>query len=424
MVKRARGTRDFLDLKLMHFAIDAIKKHLKKYNFKEILTPLIEETALFKRSLGNDTDVVSKEMFIVSSSSEQEQDKEDSLCLRPEATASIVRAFVENGIQIVPWKVFLSGQMYRYERPQKGRYREFFQTSIEIIGAHSIRYDVQLLSLLDTLFRDIFLLESYALHINFIGCAQDRIAFKSGLETFLQKYNDTLCATCLVRKEKNILRVFDCKNTDCQKIYSDAPRLTDVLCNPCAQEWTTIQNGLEELAVSFVHMPYLVRGLDYYNKTVFEFVSPHLGAQSAFCAGGRYDHLVANLGAKQDQPSLGAAIGIDRLLLLLEPLQNQLQLPYEKALCVIVPFEDTQQSLALQTADILIKNGIAVDVFLDGSVKSMIKKADKCGAKVVIFIGSDEQNQGTVTIKNLQSGEQVSVKQSALIEYIKNTYHF
>ncbi len=417
MIPRVRGTRDFLDLKLMNFTLETIKKHLKKYHFHEIMTPLLEPVALFKRSLGIETDVVSKEMFVVSSSSVEKGDEE--ICLRPEATASVVRAFVENGIQTVPWKVFLCGQMFRYERPQKGRYREFFQCSLEIIGAPSLMHDVQIITMLDRLFRSVFRLEVYALHINFLGCPTDRIAFKEQLGTFLDAHSTALCATCLKRRTTNILRVLDCKNPDCQKLYTQAPQLTDCLCTQCTSEWKSVQHRLEELSVPFVHMPRLVRGLDYYNKTVFEFVSPLLGAQSTFCGGGRYDHLVAQIGGKEDQPSVGAAIGIDRLILMLETMQDLLPIPFDSALFVIIPLSEEQHPLALQVADTLIHNGLHTELLIDGSLKAMMRKADKYGAKAVILIGTDEQSTGTVTVKTLQTGAESKIKQTDLAQYLK-----
>lgn len=418
MVARVRGTRDILDTRLFLFAVETITKQLKKYHFQQIVTPILEPVALFKRSLGTETDVVSKEMFIVSSSSAAKG--EDEICLRPEATASVVRAYIESGVQMLPWKVFLWGSCFRYERPQKGRYREFYQCSIELIGAVSLSYDAQFICMLDQLFREKFQLEGYALHINFLGCPQDRECFKEILGNFLDKHTELLCVTCKNRRVTNILRVFDCKNEECQKLYGNAPRLTDSLCIACGGQWKELQERLEELSVPFVHMPYLVRGLDYYNKTVFEFVSLSLGSQNTFCGGGRYDHLVQRLGAKDDQPSVGAAIGLDRLIMLLEQIEKTLPLPYEPALFAILPLSQEQHPLALQLADSLIRVDLCVEVFFDGSIKNMMRKADKCGAKAVLLLGQDEQDQGVVTIKELQSGVQKVIKQTEVAAYLKS----
>jgi len=417
MIPRVRGTRDILDPRLLFFAMKSITKHLQKYHFQQIITPILEPLALFKRSLGQETDVVSKEMFIVGSSSAEKN--EDEICLRPEATASVVRAFIEEGIQIVPWKVFLFGSMFRYERPQKGRYREFYQCSLEIIGGQSLAYDAQLLVMLDRLFRQVCKLEAFALHLNFLGCPQDRVVFKQYLAEFLEAHLSSLCVTCVKRKDTNILRVLDCKNENCQKLYAQTSSLIDHLCTPCTTEWRELCERLEELSVPFVHMPHLVRGLDYYNKTVFEFVSPLLGAQSTFCGGGRYDQLVAQLGGKEDQPSIGAAIGLDRLVLLLESVQEQLAIPYEPKLFAIVPLSAEQHSLALHVADALSTEDLHVEVFFDGSIKSMMRKADKAGAKAVLFLGQDEQATGTVKVKQMQSGHEETVKQHELVRYVK-----
>ncbi len=433
MLSRVRGTRDIVDTRLMLFAINAITKQVQKYHFQHIITPILEPVALFKRSLGQETDVVSKEMFIVGSSSSEKSDdirlrqgserdlrSEDlEICLRPEATASVVRAFIEEGIQTVPWKVFLFGSMFRYERPQKGRYREFYQCSMELIGARSLAYDAQLLSMLDRLFRQTLKLEAYALHLNFLGCPEDRVLFKEQVALFLEANLAALCETCIKRKDTNVLRVFDCKSETCQQLYTKAPVLADCFCEQCDIEWCELRHQLEELSVPFVHMPRLVRGLDYYNKTVFEFVSPLLGAQSTFCGGGRYDQLVKELGAKEDQPSVGAAIGLDRLVLMLETVQYALDFSYEPALFVIVPVSEEQHSLALQVADTLVRADICVEVLFDGSVKAMMRKADKSGAKAVLLIGRDEQEAGTVKIKQMQSGSEEIVKQIEVARYIK-----
>ena len=409
MISRVRGTRDIFKAQEFLEVFKIIKKHLHQYRFQQVILPSIESLDLFKRALGQETDVVSKEMFVVSSSSADQ--KKEQICLRPEATAQMVRAFIENGVQDLPWKVFCNGSMFRYERPQKGRFREFYQCSMEIIGSASVSEDVHLITMLDTLFAQKFNLSEYALHINFLGCPEDRKKFTEKLHTFLGKHESSICDTCKKRKESNILRVFDCKNPDCQKVYNDAPHLTDDLCEPCAGDWKEVQDRLEELSVSFVHNTKLVRGLDYYNKTIFEFVSPLLGAQSAFCAGGRYDSLVSLLGGKQDQPSIGAAIGVDRLQILLEETQSTLLEQQLTPLYVIVPLEKDQHPVALKLAQSLLNQGFCVDVLFEGKVKSMMRKANKMGAEAVLLLGTDEQSQGTVTFKDMQSGESQAVKQ-------------
>lgn len=415
MVHKIKGTQDFLDLSLLNFTIATIKKHLQRYHFHEIATPILEPTDLFVRSLGQATDVVSKEMFLIKTIKD-----DDSICLRPEATASTVRAFIENGIQQIPWKVFSWGPMFRYERPQKGRFRQFHQVSIEVIGTESVSADVQLITMLDRLFHEAFKLNNYALLINYLGTIEDRATYRAVLKKFLESNKaEKICDTCRERKEKNILRIFDCKNPVCQEIYTKAPVITDHLSPESQVEWLELQNQLELLSVSFVVKPTLVRGLDYYSKTVFEFVSQNLGAQNAFCAGGRYDQLVKELGGKQDMPSIGAALGIERLLLLLEPIRDRLPIEHPPMLHVIVPLSEQQHVLGLLLADTLRAHGLCADVLLDGgSVKSMMRKANKLGAAFVLIVGDDEQATGQVTLKNMMTGHELTMAQSEVADYL------
>jgi histidyl-tRNA synthetase len=415
MFQRVKGTQDFLDLRIFNFILDQASKHLKLYHFTPIATPILEPTELFKRSLGLETDVVSKEMYTVNTGHEGE-----SICLRPEATASTVRAFIENNIQQLPWKVFSWGPMFRHERPQKGRFRQFHQVNIEVIGSAAIAQDVELISLLDRLFSQVLAFDSYALAINFLGCHEDRVAFKNTLHAYLETVADKICENCKVRKESNILRVFDCKIETCQKLYENAPQLLSNLCLPCKTEWQQLQDQLEMLSVAFTIKPTLVRGLDYYNKTVFEFMSSNLGAQNAFCGGGRYDQLVAQLGGREDQPSVGAAIGIERLLMLLEPIKDRLQLPELPALHVIIPMAVEQQTLALLLTQELVQQNLCVDVLLDGgSMKSMMRQANKMGAQFCLILGADEQEKKEVTVKNMVTGQETRVKQIEVAGFLK-----
>ena len=415
MISRIRGTRDILNTDKLSVLLLIIEQHLEQYHYTHIILPTIEPLDLFNRALGQNTDVVSKEMFLVSSLSPSKE----RICLRPEATASTVRAFIENSIQDLPWKVFSYGSMFRYERPQKGRFREFYQCSMEVIGSKSLSEDVRLISIIDALFAEKLQLNEYALHMNYLGCSDDRTIFKKHLYNFLETVSADICKTCTVRKDANILRIFDCKNDTCQDAYKNAPHLVQSLCETCDHEWNEIQNRLEELSVSFVYNPYLVRGLDYYNKTIFEFVSPLLGAQSAFCGGGRYDSLVSMLGGKQDQPAIGAAIGVDRLLLLLEAVESSVLMSQKDPLYVVMPLAEEQHPVALKVAQKLQKAKIVVDVLFEGSVKSMMRKANKMGARSVIIIGSDEQENNSVMIKNMMTGESETVKQLDILDTLK-----
>lgn len=416
MIQSIKGTQDWLDLTLFNFALKKISQQLNSYNYAQIRTAILEPIELFHRSLGTTTDVVSKEMFVIKS----QHNEPESICLRPEATASTVRAFLEHGITEIPWRVFSYGSMFRYERPQKGRFREFTQVTIENIGAVSISHDVQLLVMLDRLFAEQLMLDSYALVLNFLGSYDDRALYKTILKAFLDSPSAAgICQTCMTRKDANTLRVFDCKNPVCQQVYELAPKITDHLSKESQQEWQQLQEQLAMLSVSFTINPKLVRGLDYYNKTVFEFVSTNLGAQNAFCAGGRYDGLVQELGGKQLQPSLGAAIGIERLLILLEPIKDKLQIPQKEALTVIIPMSNAQVPLALLIADELHAHNKCTEVLLDGtSMKSMMRKANKLGATYAVIIGEDELQHHEVTLKYMTNSTEKRIKQTALLEHI------
>ena len=414
MITRVRGTEDFLDLTLHNFVLEQAKKHFASYNFSQIETPILEHTALFKRSLGATTDVVSKEMYTLTTESG------DELCLRPEATAPTMRAFLEAKIDQTPWKVFSYGPMFRHERPQKGRWRQFSQINIEAIGTAAISQDAQTIAMLDRFFGETLQLEDYILKLNFLGTRDDRENYNKALHTFLENISDQLCKTCLVRKESNILRVLDCKNETCIKLYQNAPKITDNLSSESQAQWAQLQELLAQLSVSFVLDPKLVRGLDYYNKTVFEFASPLLGAQDAFCGGGRYDTLATEIGAKEDYRSIGSAIGMGRLLLLCEHISDKLMLPEKPALHMIVPMSEAQQPLALLLAYELLGKGLCTDVVLEGgSIKSMMRRANKQGAKWVLVLGEQELQDGTVALKNMVTGEQEVVKQTDVLKHLR-----
>ena len=425
MISRVKGTQDFLNLKLYNFVIDLIKNHLENYNFKEIQTPILEHIELFQRSVGEHTDIVNKEMFTFTTKGDE------ILCLRPENTASIVRAFLNsqtspkttlgNQTQIdVPWKVFTVGPMFRYERPQKGRYRQFHQVSIEIIGSDSVSQDAQFIKMLDQLFKDKICINNYSLLVNYLGTTEDRKKYTELVKNFLEQNSTKICEKCKERAEKNTLRIFDCKNPDCIELYKSAPKITDNLSADTKGEWEKLKEALDILDVKYVIAPHLVRGLDYYNKTVFEFVSLELGAQNAFCAGGRYDQLALMIGGKKDEPSIGAAIGIERLLDLVELVKGKLQIPEEKYLTVVLPLSKEQNESALLLADTLLQNNIRTEVlFDDSSLKSKMRKANKLSAKYVLLIGEEEQKNNNVTVKNMASGNEETINQTKVTDYIQ-----
>jgi histidyl-tRNA synthetase len=418
MIPRIKGTQDFIDCTLFNFIIDSITKHLSIYRFTEIQTPILESVDLFVRSLGTHTDVVSKEMFLIES---RQESSEGRMCLRPEGTAPTVRAFNEHHIQSIPWKVFSWGPMFRYERPQKGRFRQFHQVTMEIIGSGSVSEDVQFITMLDRFFHESLKINNYALVLNFLGCSQDRKKYLITLRKFLDKPDivENICDQCRERKKHNIMRIFDCKNPQCQELYKTAPHIADNLCTECAQEWQDLRNQLSLLSVSYAYKPTLVRGLDYYNKTVFEFVSKDLGAQDTFCGGGRYNQLVKELGNKQDYPAIGAAFGIERLMLLLEPLRDQLNIAYAPALHMIIPMTPAQHTLALLLADELHAHDICTDIILEGSMKSMMRKASSLGTAFALILGETEQQNHTVMVKNMTTGTEEMIAQIDVVKYLR-----
>ncbi len=413
MITRVTGTEDLLDLRLYNFLISTAKKHFESFNFNEIRTPIIEYTPLFVHSLGEQTDVVSKEMYVFL------QDQEKSVCLRPEMTASTIRACFENRVERFPWKVFSFGPMFRRERPQKGRLRQFHQFNVEIIGAQSIMHDAHLIKMLDTLFSKSLQLEHYVIKTNFLGCLNDRQTHKAALIDFLNQHSASICETCQKRKDANTLRVFDCKNAACQKLYTTAPFIIQHLCTGCSDEWTALQDQLRLLGVNSIIDNALVRGLDYYQKTVFEFSSNQLGSQSAFCGGGRY-HLGKEVGATEDYQSVGVGIGIERVLMLLELIQDKLTLENPQRLHMIIPMTTAQDTLGLLLAHELRRENLACDIILDkASATNMMKKANKMSAAWVLLIGETEQQQNTVMLKNMMTGESTPVKQDELIKKLK-----
>ena len=416
MFPRIKGTQDILDYRLIEGVLQIINRHLKNYNFAQIVTPILESVSLFERGLGVQTDVVSKEMFVVQSKSDREQ-----ICLRPEMTAGTVRAFVEQqGLLVLPWKVFSYGPAFRYERPQKGRLRQFNQMSIESLGTANVAYDAFFISMLSNLFEEKLEIDKFVLHINFLGQQQDREIFKTHLYAFLSDNDTILCETCKQRKEVNILRIFDCKVPSCGDLYKNAPKITDYLTPESQAEWQMVQDQLLQLSVTFVHNPYLVRGLDYYNKTVFEFVGLALGAQNTFCGGGRYDTLAQQLGSKELVPAIGAGIGMERLLIVLEEQQEKFATPRPSLVCV-VPCAEQQNGTALLIADSLQAAGVCIDILLDSaSLKSKLRKADKLQAAYAIVIGEQEQAENFVMVKNMMTGQDEKVSQADLETYFKS----
>lgn len=412
MIKRVKGTLDLIDMRRYSAVLGAARSHLTAANFSPIQLPILEYVQLFQHSVGEHTDIVTKEMYTFSANGKE------TLCLRPEGTAGTVRAFLENKIEDRPWNTFSAGPMFRHERPQKGRFRQFHQLNIESIGTSSVIEDVRMISILDDFFMHKLNVTDYVLSINYLGTSADRTEHRAALATFLEAHKAELCETCQTRMTTNMLRVFDCKNENCQKHYQDAPKITDHLSDESQAQWEQLTGLLDMASISYVHNPFLVRGLDYYNNTVFEFSSPLLGAQSAFCGGGQYD-LSKQLGQKNSLQSIGAAIGLDRLVLLLEAAGDPLALPQQRPLHAIIPFSDEQLPLALLAHQALQRAGIRTDI-ITGGVKKGMKRANKANASVALLIGADEQAASTIRMKNMISGEERTVSQEALVAELQS----
>ena len=420
MFPKVKGVADnFFDMPYWSGVIKKIEAHLQCYNFSQINIPILEHVSLFERGLGYETDVVSKQMFIMQSKNNDVDQKGDAICLRPEGTAGTMRAFLENQSNItLPARVYCYGPMFRYERPQKGRMREFHQFNLEMLGGASILYDAQNIKMLQILFEKTLNMQNFVLKINFLGQPEDRKNFSAAFVAFLQPKKSSLCDVCQNRLNTNPLRILDCKSTECQTVFAHAPKLSDFFSDQTQQEWKTLQETLQELSVNFEIDNNLVRGLDYYNKTVFEFVSVNLGAQNTFCGGGRYDGLAQQLGSKTEIPAFGCAIGLERLVMILESQRKNLTLTQPTLTCII-PLSEAQNKLALHLADYATQHKKTVEILFDDSkIKNKMKKANDLKATWAILVGDDEQKNNTVTIKNMMTGAQEIVSQRDMISKI------
>lgn len=372
-----------------------------RYMYKELRTPLVEFTELFTRGIGSSTDVVQKEMYTFLDK------KGRSITLRPEATAGVVRAYIENSMETMS-KFFTFGAMFRYERPQKGRMRQFHQINCECFGSESPLTDVETISML-TSFLKALGIENTSLHLNSLGCSACRPEYKRVLREYLESIREELCITCQNRMEHNPLRVLDCKEERCISYTKDAPLLREYICKDCGTHFTEVREMLDALEIEYVLQPRLVRGLDYYTRTTFEVVSNAIGAQSSIAGGGRYDGLVEQMGGK-NIPAIGFACGMERLVLLLRNKEEE-KIPY-----YIVPLCIEAQRVALILAERLRSYGIDVEVNV---TKSSVKQAMKYAGKYTnncILIGEEEIAKGTYSMKNMATGIQQQYTLNELIE--------
>ena len=403
-----RGTRDLLPDESRKFRLieDTARRISKLYGFDEIETPILESSAVFKRTLGDTSDIVSKEMYAFKDLGG------DELVLRPEGTAGIARSFISEGLsQLVPLKLFYRGPMFRYERPQKGRYRQFYQMGVELLGVEKAQADIECLSLGYQILKALpfkeGLAETVTLKLNTIGDLESRAKFRDELVTYLTKRKSELSVESVARLERNPLRIMDSKDAGDQAVMAEAPNLKNSLNDVSKKFFDELVEGLELLKLPYVIDPLLVRGLDYYCHTVFEFTTNALGAQNAICAGGRYDNLISDLGGPKTA-GVGWAAGLDRLVMMIEDVKELIPT------VAVVPLGDDAEAKALLVSQNLRNAGIRVDQAYSGNMGKRMKRADKVGASHAIILGSNEIERGVAQVKDLKKGEQREVLLSDL----------
>ncbi|MDD4939711.1 MAG: histidine--tRNA ligase [Candidatus Omnitrophica bacterium] len=411
MFKRTPGTKDILPEEALRWqAIEETTRAVfSLYNYREIRTPLIEEASLFNRSLGESAEIVQKQMFLI-------KKEDETFALRPEGTAGIVRAYIENNLDKTSGfiKVYYTGPMFRAERPQKGRLRQFHHIGCEAIGSEAPYLDAEVISLADNLLK-AYGIRDYETKINSLGCAKDKKALTEGLRAKLEPKLDQLCADCKTRYNQNVLRVLDCKNEHCIEIVKKLEIGENYLCDECKGHFAKVKEGLDSLKVNYTVSPYLVRGLDYYTRTVFEFIHGALGSQNALGAGGRYDNLVSELGGPK-AGAIGFAMGVERLLL----VTNHKPQVTSKGLVYIISLGDEAKKAGAKLLYLLREAGVASDTdHEDRSLKGAMRRANDMAAKTVLIIGEDEIKKGVVTLKDMASGEQKEIKRENILEELK-----
>jgi len=407
-----RGTRDVLpsETPRWQYLESRFRDLCRIYGFGEIRTPTFEHTELFTRNLGETTDVVSKEMYTFPSRSGK------SLTLRPEGTAPTVRAYVQHnlGANLPVNKLYYIGRIFRYERPQAGRYREHTQLGVEALGSLDPALDAEVISFAARFFGEVGV-RQFELRLNTIGCPKCRPSHRQALMEFVADRLGELCATCRDRYERNPLRMLDCKEPACKAVLASAPRMVDYLCEECAQHFAKVQAYLTDMGIGFVLDPTLVRGFDYYTKTAFEFISGELGAQNAIGGGGRYDNLVEEIGGPPT-PGIGFGLGLDRLVMALEALG--VEPPIDDGGKVFVAgLGEAGHDAAVKVTFDLRRQGVPADMDYTGrSLKAQMKLADKLGARYVVILGEDEIARGVATVRDMRTSEQRSV---ALCELVR-----
>ena len=430
-MNKPKGTRDFLpeDMRNLLKLEEKFRKISSLYGFEEIRTPTFESTALFQRGVGDSTDIVRKEMFQVISRANMDKYAKGEydlvkkgFTLKPEGTAGIVRSFIENKMyaQTLPARLRYISNFFRNEQPQAGRFREFTQFGLEILGSQSASTDADIITCVDHFFKSLGL-KNYKIEINSIGCPKCRPAYHKTLIEFLNKNYDGLCPDCHQRMKTNPMRVLDCKNKMCQETLKDHPIILDYLCDECSDHFSKVQSILKANEVDFVINPKIVRGLDYYTKTAFEVSSTDIGAQSAVGGGGRYNNLVESLGGPET-PAVGCAIGADRLMMMCQA-QNIFDSEIKREAILIYPLDIKFEHEVYKLQNKLRYEGFSVSTdSITKSFKATMKYADKKNFKFIVFIGEDEINNSYYTIKNLDTGEQEKLDFNQLVNFLGEKY--
>ncbi|HHY82318.1 MAG TPA: histidine--tRNA ligase [Clostridiales bacterium] len=414
LTKAPKGTKDVLPQEAYkwHYIEDTIREIARAYGYQEIRTPVFEHTELFERGVGDTTDIVQKEMYTFLDKGER------SITLKPEGTAGAARAYIEHKLYAEPQpvKMYYITPCYRYERPQAGRLREFHQFGVEVFGAPQASVDVEIITMAMTLFTRLGI-KDLSVKINSIGCPNCRPVYHEILKSYLAGHLDELCETCKERYEKNPLRILDCKVSECQDIIEGVPHMLDHLCEECSRHFEEIKRFLEAAGFDYTIDPMIVRGLDYYTKTVFEIISGSIGAQGTICGGGRYDGLVEECGGPQ-VPGVGFGLGLERLLLAMEKQGVTIPKP---AVCDLY-FATIGEEARVKAFELIRKlrdNGISCDMdHIGRSLKSQFKYADKLGARFVGTLGDEELASGQLKLKEMATGKEETVAFGKICEFI------
>jgi len=416
LTQAPKGTRDILpdEIYKWQYLEREFAKICSKFGYSEIRIPVFEHTELFQRGVGDSTDIVQKEMYTFNDKSGR------SLSLRPEGTAGVVRSYIERGMASVPQpiKLFYNITAYRYENVQKGRYREFHQFGIEAFGSSDPQMDVEVISLLYLFFEKLGLKKT-GLNINSIGCPVCRKEYNEKLRDYFRPHLEGLCSNCKVRFEKNPLRLIDCKEERCRRISANAPALLDHICDECRNHFEGLKAGLDNLGIEYRIDPGIVRGLDYYTKTVFEFVSENVGTQGTICGGGRYDGLVELCGG-YPTPGIGFALGVERLMMELDSQGITIEAPRPLDI-YIAAMGDAASRFAQELVYKLRQNNVGAETdLMNRSLKAQMKYADKKGFLYTVVLGDNEIESGKTVLKDMRTGEQKNVSLDSIVDRLKN----